>query len=183
MHPAANGRDAIEAVTEVRPDVIVLDVMLPDLDGFEVCNRLRTTGSRTPVLFLTARAGTDRRWLLLTAALVSPAATGCHRDPPPVRAAPPQLSAFELDHLWIVVPPPAAERSALERAGFQIAAKLNHHAGQGTSSITVELDNGFLELIYPDDTVPVAPALAAVHTRFQQRAAWRTSGQAYHVLS
>jgi two-component system OmpR family response regulator len=59
VHPAANGRDAIDAVASVQPDVIVLDVMLPDLDGFEVCNRLRTSGSRTPVLFLTARDGTE----------------------------------------------------------------------------------------------------------------------------
>ena len=59
VHPAANGRDAIDAVAEVQPDVIVLDVMLPDLDGFEVCNRLRTSGTRTPVLFLTARDGTE----------------------------------------------------------------------------------------------------------------------------
>jgi two-component system OmpR family response regulator len=59
VHPAANGRDAIDAVADVQPDVIVLDVMLPDLDGFEVCNRLRTGGTRTPVLFLTARDGTD----------------------------------------------------------------------------------------------------------------------------
>ena len=43
----------------MRPDLIVLDVMLPDLDGFEVCRRLRTDGSRTPVLFLTARDGTE----------------------------------------------------------------------------------------------------------------------------
>ena len=59
VHPAANGRDAIDAVADVQPDVIVLDVMLPDLDGFEVCNRLRTAGTRTPVLFLTARDGTE----------------------------------------------------------------------------------------------------------------------------
>jgi two-component system OmpR family response regulator len=37
----------------------VLDVMLPDLDGFDVCKRLRTSGDRTPVLFLTARDGTE----------------------------------------------------------------------------------------------------------------------------
>jgi two-component system, OmpR family, response regulator len=59
VHPAATGREAIDAVPAVRPDLIVLDVMLPDLDGFEVCNRLRTSGSRTPVLFLTARDATD----------------------------------------------------------------------------------------------------------------------------
>ena len=43
----------------MRPDLIVLDVMLPDLDGFEVCRRLRSDGDRTPVLFLTARDATE----------------------------------------------------------------------------------------------------------------------------
>ncbi len=56
---AANGRDALDAVATAKPDVIILDVMLPDLDGFEVCRRLRADGTRTPVLFLTARDATD----------------------------------------------------------------------------------------------------------------------------
>jgi two-component system OmpR family response regulator len=55
----ATGRDAIDAVAASEPDLVLLDVMLPDLDGFEVCRRLRTAGSRTPVLFLTARDGTE----------------------------------------------------------------------------------------------------------------------------
>ena len=59
VHPAAAGREAMAAVPEVGPDLIVLDVMLPDLDGFEVCRRLRSEGTRTPVLFLTARDSTD----------------------------------------------------------------------------------------------------------------------------
>ena len=59
VRPAAGGREAMAAVPEVRPDLIVLDVMLPDLDGFEVCRRLRSEGVRTPVLFLTARDSTD----------------------------------------------------------------------------------------------------------------------------
>jgi two-component system OmpR family response regulator len=59
VHPVANGRDAIEAVAEVAPDLIVLDVMLPDLDGFDVCKRIRQGGDRTPVLFLTARDATE----------------------------------------------------------------------------------------------------------------------------
>ncbi|MEO7429490.1 MAG: response regulator transcription factor [Acidimicrobiales bacterium] len=59
VHPVADGRSAIEAVPEVRPDLIVLDVMLPDLDGFDVCKRLRSSGDRTPVLFLTARDATE----------------------------------------------------------------------------------------------------------------------------
>jgi two-component system OmpR family response regulator len=61
VHPAVNGRDALEAVPVVRPDLIVLDVMLPDLDGFDVCKRLRSSGDCTPVLFLTARDATEDR--------------------------------------------------------------------------------------------------------------------------
>lgn len=59
VHPVADGRAAIEAVPTLRPDLIVLDVMLPDLDGFDVCKRLRTSGDRTPILFLTARDATE----------------------------------------------------------------------------------------------------------------------------
>ena len=57
--PVGNGREALDAVKAERPDLIVLDVMLPDIDGFEVCRRLRTAGDRTPVLFLTARDATE----------------------------------------------------------------------------------------------------------------------------
>jgi two-component system, OmpR family, response regulator len=52
---AANGRDALAGAREDRPQLIVLDVMLPDIDGFEVCRRLRADGDETPVIFLTAR--------------------------------------------------------------------------------------------------------------------------------
>jgi two-component system OmpR family response regulator len=56
---AANGRDALEAVGASRPDLIVLDVMLPDLDGFEVARRLRERADETPILFLTAKDTTE----------------------------------------------------------------------------------------------------------------------------
>lgn len=52
---AGNGRDALAMIGELRPDLVVLDVMMPELDGFEVCRRLRRDGDHTPVLFLTAR--------------------------------------------------------------------------------------------------------------------------------
>ena len=58
----ASGRSALEAVERKRPDLIVLDVMLPDLDGFEVARRLRQAegaGTRVPVIFLTARDTTQ----------------------------------------------------------------------------------------------------------------------------
>ncbi len=58
---ARSGRDALEAVTAYRPQLLVLDVMMPDLDGFEVLRRLsgERAASRLPVLFLTARDSLD----------------------------------------------------------------------------------------------------------------------------
>ena len=56
---ATGGLEALQAVQRHRPDLVVLDVMLPDLDGFEVARRLRAGGTRTPVLFLTARDATE----------------------------------------------------------------------------------------------------------------------------
>jgi len=52
---AATGTEALRRAAEGRPDLVVLDVMLPDLDGFEVCRRLRAGGNDVPVIFLTAR--------------------------------------------------------------------------------------------------------------------------------
>jgi two-component system, OmpR family, response regulator len=52
---AASGREALRQADAARPDLIVLDVMLPDLDGLEVCRRLRAAGNEVPVIFLTAR--------------------------------------------------------------------------------------------------------------------------------
>jgi two-component system OmpR family response regulator len=51
----AGGHEALLAAAEFEPDLVVLDVMLPDLDGFEVAQRLRAAGHPVPVLFLTAR--------------------------------------------------------------------------------------------------------------------------------
>ncbi len=59
--PATNGREALAAVADQRPQLIVLDVMMPELDGFEVLRRLRESGDRTPVIFLTARDATEDR--------------------------------------------------------------------------------------------------------------------------
>jgi two-component system OmpR family response regulator len=56
---AVTGRDALRAVADFDPDLVLLDVMLPDLDGFEVLRRLRFDGVQVPVLFLTARDTTE----------------------------------------------------------------------------------------------------------------------------
>ena len=51
----SNGLKALEAMPEVAPDVVVLDLMMPFVGGLEVCRRLRAKGDRTPILVLTAR--------------------------------------------------------------------------------------------------------------------------------
>src|SRR5207253_3741241 len=52
---ASNGKDAIRRLSSAPADAVLLDVLMPELDGLEVCRRLRDTGDRTPVLMLTAR--------------------------------------------------------------------------------------------------------------------------------
>ena len=56
---AHNGRQALRAASERRPQLMILDVMLPDLDGFEVTRRLASRGEKVPILFLTARDTTE----------------------------------------------------------------------------------------------------------------------------
>jgi two-component system OmpR family response regulator len=63
---ATTGRAALSSAQEHPPDLIVLDVMLPDLDGFEVTRRLRQDGLRVPVLFLTARDALEHKIAGLT---------------------------------------------------------------------------------------------------------------------
>jgi two-component system, OmpR family, response regulator MprA len=52
---AGDGRSALTAIASAPPDALVLDVLMPNVDGLEVCRRLRAAGDRTPVLMLTAR--------------------------------------------------------------------------------------------------------------------------------
>lgn len=58
---AVDGVDALEKATAQRPDALVLDVMMPRLDGLEVCRRLRSTGDDLPILVLTARDSVSER--------------------------------------------------------------------------------------------------------------------------
>ncbi|NKY55756.1 response regulator transcription factor [Nocardia flavorosea] len=58
---AVDGIDALEKATADRPDALVLDVMMPRLDGLEVCRRLRSTGDDLPILVLTARDSVSER--------------------------------------------------------------------------------------------------------------------------
>jgi two-component system response regulator MprA len=58
---AENGAEALRKVGPVDPDVVVLDVLMPEVDGLAACRRLRAEGNRVPVLMLTARAGIGDR--------------------------------------------------------------------------------------------------------------------------
>jgi two-component system OmpR family response regulator len=61
VHEATNGRDAIAAVVELEPDLVVLDWMLPDVEGIEVGRRLRERGFKTAILFLTAKDAVENK--------------------------------------------------------------------------------------------------------------------------
>ena len=56
---AGSGREGLAMAADAKPDLMLLDVMLPDLDGFEVVRRLRDAGVQVPILFLTARDATE----------------------------------------------------------------------------------------------------------------------------
>jgi two-component system OmpR family response regulator len=63
---ASDGNDAVQVARTFRPDLVVLDVMMPGLDGFGVARRLREKGTRIPILFLTARDATQDKVTGLT---------------------------------------------------------------------------------------------------------------------
>ena len=57
----SSGGEALEAVAQRSPDALVLDLQLPDIDGLQVCRRIRDAGDDTPILMLTARLAIDDR--------------------------------------------------------------------------------------------------------------------------
>jgi two-component system OmpR family response regulator len=67
VRTASDGRHALNLAREFRPDAIVLDIMLPDIDGMQVLSRLRQDGQQTAVLFLTAKDSLEDRINGLTA--------------------------------------------------------------------------------------------------------------------
>ena len=67
IRTAGDGQTALAAARDFRPDAVVLDIMLPDIDGLKVLQRLRADGSDVPVLFLTAKDALDDRIAGLTA--------------------------------------------------------------------------------------------------------------------
>jgi len=80
---AVDGEEALDRLAERPVDAVILDVMMPGVDGLEVCRRMRAAGDRTPVLMLTARDAIDDRVLGLDVGaddyLVKPRAAAAHR--------------------------------------------------------------------------------------------------------
>ncbi|MDQ1715514.1 MAG: two-component system, OmpR family, response regulator [Frankiaceae bacterium] len=66
VQTASNGQQALTIAQSYRPDLLVLDVMMPEIDGFTVVRRLREAGVRSPVVFLTARDSTQDKVTGLT---------------------------------------------------------------------------------------------------------------------
>lgn len=61
VRTAANGKEGLAQMMEKDPDLVILDIMMPELDGWEVCRRIRASGSSVPVLILTAKDEVEDR--------------------------------------------------------------------------------------------------------------------------
>ncbi|MBO1415647.1 response regulator transcription factor [Streptomyces sp. FH025] len=139
---AADGTQTLAVLAEQRPDVLVLDVMMPEPDGLEVCRRLRAAGDRTPVLMLTARVEVPDRIAGLDAGaddyLVKPFDVAelfarlralLRRSPPPGPAS----NVLTVADLRVEPPARRAWRAGreleLSRTEFDLLELLARHAG------------------------------------------------------
>ncbi|WP_030062391.1 MULTISPECIES: response regulator transcription factor [Streptomyces] len=138
---ATNGTQTLAVLAEQRPDVLVLDVMMPEPDGLEVCRRLREAGDRTPVLMLTARVEVPDRIAGLDAGaddyLVKPFDVEelFARLRALLRRNPPAPAAEVLAVADLRIEPPArrawraGEELELSRTEFDLLELLTRHAG------------------------------------------------------
>ncbi|MFJ9442189.1 response regulator transcription factor [Kitasatospora sp. NPDC101235] len=138
---AADGTQTLAVLAEQRPDVLVLDVMMPEPDGLEVCRRLRAAGDRTPVLMLTARVEVPDRIAGLDAGaddyLVKPFDVDelFARMRALLRRRPPEPAAEVLTVADLRMEPSArrawraAQELELSRTEFDLLELLARHAG------------------------------------------------------
>lgn len=102
---------------------------------------------------------------------------------------PAQAPVLELDHLYIVVQPPISQASeVLRHVGITVDTAVNRHDGQGTASIAAFFENGYLELLWVDSSIPVDSAHLSDLTDFRRATNWRHSGASpfgfgLHVLT
>jgi two-component system response regulator MprA len=138
---ASDGREALALFAGSRPDAVVLDVLMPELDGLEVCRRLRADGDRTPVLMLTARDAVEDRVAGLDAGaddyLVKPFALSellarlraLLRRTGGEEGEPLRFADLRLDpSAWEVIR--AGSRLQLTRTEFRLLELLMRHPGQ-----------------------------------------------------
>lgn len=140
VRTAVGGRDALRLVDEQRPDVVILDVTMPDLDGIAVVKRLRADGLDVPVCILSARSEVDERVAGLQAGaddyLVKPFALAelvarLHallRRAPSSTAVPMQVGDLRIDPLRHRVDMAGRELD-LTRREFELLETLARHAG------------------------------------------------------
>lgn len=153
----SNGHGALEKAAERHFDVVVLDIMLPDIDGYTVCRRLREQGSRSGILMLTARtleddlvagfdAGADdylakpyrlRELLARVGALGRRRGSTAHARGAPTSAATSEdiddLSGIKIDRKGRTVRDTRGELIDLTRTEFDLLIYLLDHAGQALS--------------------------------------------------
>src|SRR5260221_9800462 len=142
VDPVANGRDGLFLAAGERYDLMIVDRMLPDLDGLGIVKTVRGAGVKTPVLLLTARGGIDDRVEGLEAGgddyLVKPFAiaellarvNALARRPPP-QDAPTALRVADLEmNLLRRTVTRAGERIELQPREFQLLEYLMRHAGR-----------------------------------------------------
>jgi DNA-binding response OmpR family regulator len=168
----ATGSEALLAAKNRSHDVVILDIMLPDIDGYAVCRKLREAGSRSAILMLTARtleddlvtgfdAGADdylakpyrlRELLARVGALLR------RREPsipPPPASAPAQLqdlAGIQIDRRARSVTGPGATPIELTRTEFDLLTYLLDHAGQALSRDAI-LDGVWGEVVVDPRTV------------------------------
>ena len=116
------------------------------------------------------------RSILIPVALAAVVALVAPIGPSLAARSPSDAPDLRFSHLMIHVAAGAPERASLERIGLTISPVVNHDDGQGTTTITVEFDNGFIELAWPDSTVSLRPELAIVPRKWKRQSEWRTSG-------
>ncbi|MEU8515573.1 response regulator transcription factor [Kitasatospora sp. NPDC059722] len=150
VRTAADGARTLAALDEQRPDVLVLDVMMPAPDGLEVCRRLRAAGDRTPVLMLTARVEVQDRIAGLDAGaddyLVKPFDVGelFARLRALLRRNPPEQPVEDVLAVADLRVEPGARRAwrageelELSRTEFDLLELLTRHAGSVLDQATV----------------------------------------------
>ncbi len=143
-----DGKDALARLLDEEFDLAILDVMLPGMDGFAICRKLRENGCDTPVLFLTAKGGPDDRVRGLAAGGDDYLAKPFHLPELLLR-----VEAVLRRRLW----PADAKEEVLEFAGNEIHFRTLHcKAWDGSEVLLTEKEAGVLRALWEGGNQPVS---------------------------